>query len=288
MTGVPNLLACYWTLGGGYVFGEHDESPWDFRDRAEAAARAGYRGIGIKEADLRLTLARHGYDGMRAILADNGLRHLEIEVLMDWYAEGPARAASDRVRAELLEAAEQLGAQRLKVAGGISGAIVPIEKLAAEFQIVARQARDVGTVAVLEPIAFTNVPDLATALAILGDSAGQGGALMLDAWHVTRAGMSFAEIAGLPKGWIGGVELDDGTLTPVGTPLEDTLDRRRLCGEGEFDLAGLIAAVRASGYDGAWGVEIISDEQRARGLDEAAQRSFDTTARQFHGADGPG
>ena len=98
--------------------------------------------------------------------------------------------------------------------------------------------------------------------------------MMLDSWHVTRGQMDFARIAALPPGTIGGAELDDGTLETVGSPIADTLDRRRLCGEGEFDLAGFIAAVRASGYQGPWGVEIISVEQRARPLQEAADASW--------------
>lgn len=104
---------------------------------------------------------------------------------------------------------------------------------------------------------------------------------MLDTWHVARMRTSLDEIAQLPRGAIAGAELDDGTAEPVGDPFSDTLDRRRLCGEGEFDLRGFIAAVRAAGYDGPWGVEIISEEQRSRSLEEAANRSFLTTRAQF-------
>ena len=41
--------------------------------------------------------------------------------------------------------------------------------------------------------------------------------------------------------------------------------------------------VQASGYNGPWGVEIISAAQRALPLTAAATRSFDTTARLFAG-----
>ncbi|MDD3352060.1 TIM barrel protein [Zoogloea sp.] len=268
------LLGCYWTLAGNYVFGEADHSPWDFRLRAEAAARAGYTGIGIKQADLRRTLASHGIQGLRAILAGNGLCHLELEALFDWCADGEARQRSDMDRHLLLATAAELGAHRIKAAGDFGGADWSVERMHDAFQVLARQAREVGTTVTLEPIPFSNIPDLETALAILGTSAGQGGGLMLDSWHVTRGQMDFARIAALPPGTIGGAELDDGTLETVGSPIADTLDRRRLCGEGEFDLAGFIAAVRASGYQGPWGVEIISVEQRARPLQEAADASW--------------
>ena len=53
---------------------------------------------------------------------------------------------------------------------------------------------------------------------------------------------------------------------------------RRLCGEGQFDLSGFVAALGQAGYDGPFGVEILSDALRALPLDEAARRSFDTAA----------
>ena len=48
----------------------------------------------------------------------------------------------------------------------------------------------------------------------------------------------------------------------IGTLFEDTVHRRRLCGEGTFDLPGIIVALRTAGWHGPWGVEILSDEYR--------------------------
>jgi sugar phosphate isomerase/epimerase len=282
MKKVPDLIACFWTIGGNYVFGDDDHSPWDFRLRAEAASRAGYRGVGLKHADLMLTLKKYGYGGVRSILKDNNLRIDEVEALFDWFADGERRRASDIVRSDLLKAAEEFEAHHLKVAGDfMPNASQETGPMHDEFQKLAKQARAAGTTVSLEPIAFSNVPTLAHAIAIVGEAAGLGGGVMLDAWHVTRSRMSFADIARLPKGAIAGAELDDGTLETVGDPISDTLDRRRFCGEGEFDLKGFIAAVQATGYDGPWGVEIISAQLRAMPLEEAAQRTFATTRAQF-------
>lgn len=278
----PVLIACFWTIGGRYVFGDADYSPWDFRLRAEAAAHAGYRGIGLKHADLMRALERYGFSGLRSILVDNDLVELELEALFDWFHTDERRAKSDVVRTDLLKAAEALGAHHVKVAGDfMPNASRDIGPMHDAFQVLARQAIAAGTIVSLEPIAFSNVPSLAVARGVIGESAGNGGGVMLDAWHVTRGNFPLADIARLPRGAIAGAELDDGTLATVGDPISDTLDRRRLCGEGEFDLRGFISAVQATGYDGPWGVEIISEEQRSRTLEEAAQRSFLTTRAQF-------
>jgi sugar phosphate isomerase/epimerase len=278
---MADLIACYWTLGGKYQFGDHDESPFDFRDRVEAAARAGYTGFGLKHADLILTISRYGMSGVRSILADNGIRHLELEALFDWFMTGEARRRSDQMRHDLLNAAGELGAHHVKVAGDFSDTEWPVAQMHEAFQHLAAEARDAGTVVSLEPIPFSNIRDLDIAKAVIGEAAGKGGGLMLDVWHVTRGAATLAEIASLPKHMIAGAELDDGTLQTVGHPLEDTLDRRRLCGEGEFDIRGFIAAVRATGYDGPFGVELISAEQRERTLEDAAQLSFTTANSQF-------
>lgn len=278
-----DLIACYWTLAGPYVFGEQDQSPWGFRERVEAAARAGYTGFGMKQADLRETLSRYSFAQMRRILADNGIRYLELEALFGWYSAGAERACSDADRNLLLQAASGLGAHHVKAAGdfGMQLQSQSVERMHDEFQLLARQALAAGTLITLEPIVISSIPDIDTALQVLGASAGAGGGLMLDSWHVARGGMSLAQIAALPAGYIGGVELDDGTLQPVGSELEDTLNRRRLCGDGEFDLQGLIGAARTAGYQGPWGVEIISAEQRSRSLQEAAQLSCQAAAALF-------
>ncbi len=98
---------------------------------------------------------------------------------------------------------------------------------------------------------------------------------------MVRAGVDFADIAALPKGTIIWVELDDADPEIKGTMYEDTIHNRRLCGEGSFDIPGFLRAVRTSGYDGGYGVEIISREHRKRPVEEAATLVFNTTRRQF-------
>jgi sugar phosphate isomerase/epimerase len=66
----------------------------------------------------------------------------------------------------------------------------------------------------------------------------------------------------------------------VGTLFEDTVDRRRYCGEGSFDLSGFVAALRTAGWTGPWGVEILSTEHRRLDVRQAAERAA-TTAREL-------
>jgi sugar phosphate isomerase/epimerase len=63
----------------------------------------------------------------------------------------------------------------------------------------------------------------------------------------------------------------------VGEWLEDTTQRRCLPGEGAFDLIGFVRMLDTLGVHAPISVEIISTEQQARPLAEAAQRAYDTT-----------
>jgi len=102
---------------------------------------------------------------------------------------------------------------------------------------------------------------------------------------LTRGNIPYAEVATIPPAYIKYVELDDAKAELVGTIMEDTQVRRELPGEGAFDIPGFLAHVQQSGYDGLYGVEILSDQQRARPVADAAHLSFEAAMHQFRVAD---
>ena len=110
------LLGSYWTLAGGaFPHTDREYSPFDFRARVESAAAAGFRGLGIWHADLARVLGRYSHAEMRRILDDNGMLHLELEFLFDWFTDGERKANSDDMKKLLLDGAAALGARHVKV-----------------------------------------------------------------------------------------------------------------------------------------------------------------------------
>lgn len=77
------------------------------------------------------------------------------------------------------------------------------------------------------------------------------------------------------------IQFDDADAVRVGGYMEDTTLRRRLPGQGAFDLVGFIQMLDEMGVNAPISVEILSDEQRARPLDEAARLAHDTTRAVF-------
>jgi sugar phosphate isomerase/epimerase len=278
---VPDLLASYFTIAGDHPPSRATGvSPHPLRARIEAAARAGYTGIGLYASDLAAALDSHGWAGIRALLAGNGIRHVEVECLRDWFADGAARAASDTERRFLLEAAGELGAFQLKAGGGLPGRWTARD-MTEPFGVLCDDAARVGARVSLEMVPFSTVRDLPTALAIVEGAGRRNGGLMLDFWHLDRAGVTPAQIAALPPERLFGVELCDAPRHVEGTMLEDTWKRRRFCGDGEVDIAGYLAAIEALGFSGPFGCEVISDAVRAMPLEDAAHRSHDTAAAMF-------
>jgi sugar phosphate isomerase/epimerase len=101
--------------------------------------------------------------------------------------------------------------------------------------------------------------------------------LFVDAWHVFRAGTTLAELhTALNQDMIFGVELDDAAAEMVGSMFKDTVDNRLLCGEGTFDLMGLVATLRSLGFDGPWGVEILASDFRVLPVDQALKLAADS------------
>lgn len=282
----PELLAAYWTLAGDVYPGAPTEvSSFSLQERAAAASKAGYTGMGLVHADLMANAAKMGFSGIKTVLADHGIKHVEVEFLADWFVDpaDPRRKVSDQARRELFEAAAELGARNFKISPALFEEAPPdIPLLKEEFVRLCEEGREVGTDIVMEMMPFTNVRTIDTAMAIIAGADQSNGGLLLDIWHLERGGMNCNEIAKIPARFLKAIELDDANKDVVGTLFEDTRFSRRLCGEGSFDLTGFIKAALAAGFNAPYyGVEIISETFRKQPLEVMARTSYESTMRQF-------
>ncbi|MCB1487488.1 MAG: sugar phosphate isomerase/epimerase [Bauldia sp.] len=279
------LVASYWSISGDcYAAGPSEVSPFDFRDRIEAAAKVGFQGVGLVHEDIQAVSRLIGYDAMKSILDDNGMKYVEVEVLFDWFGDGDARRRSDVVRTDLLDAAGRLGARHIKIVGGIvetGDTSPPSDRMMADFRELCDQAAGVGTSVVVELLPFSNLVTPEQGLALVRGAGAKNGGLMIDVWHMARAGIGNDRIRALPKDVVTGVEIDDARAE-VELPLyHDTVHNRELPGEGDLDIRGFLEAVRDLGYDGPYGVEILSRAHRVRPLAEQARLSYETSMKQF-------
>jgi sugar phosphate isomerase/epimerase len=278
------LLAAYWTIAGDvYPCAPTEVSPFPLEERAAAAAKAGWNGLGLVLDDLKATIARVGVAGVRNILADHGMRYFELEILVDWYKEGPLRAASDAFRRDVIELGGALGMCNLKIGASYADAgPADFPRMAAEFARLCEEVARTGATVSLEFMPFSIVRNIDDGLAIVQAADQPNGGLTVDTWHVARSGDPFSKVATIPARFVKSVELDDADTQVVGTLFEDTRFNRRLCGEGAYDTVEFIEAVQQAGFAGPYyGVEMISTAHRKLPLEEMARRAYDTTIAQF-------
>lgn len=275
------LIASYWTLAGGAEpHTDCEYSAFDFKDRVEACAKVGFRGMGIWHADLLHTLKRHSLSEMKRILDDNGMKHIEIEFLGDWFLTGERKKKSDLVKQDLLTAARALEARHIKV-GDFFHTDTPMPQIIDSFAALCQDAATYNTKVIYELMPFAMIDTLAGALTMLNGANQKNGGIIFDLWHLVKMGVPYEEIGRFPLEYCFAVELNDGTFTAPWSLHEDTINHRRLCGEGEFDIRGFLDQVWKAGYRGPFGIEVLNKELRQRPLAELAERSFKTTMAQF-------
>lgn len=279
-----DLLATCWTSAGDAAPQRGDEaSPLDIVYRVESLARADWNGIGLVHADLERASETIGLSGLRTVIDEAGLRYREVEILDRWWTVGEERERADRLRDDLFEAASVLGAECIKVMSCLQDPAPPRAVFVRELRELSERAADAGVRLALEPMPFsTNVATLEDGVRLMEDVDHPAAGLTIDTWHVYRAGTPYARIPEIvPLEFVAVVEINDCAREPVGSLWADTVDNRRLPGEGDANVAEFVHAVAAAGFRGPWGVEIISEELRGMSLDDALERSAAASRREI-------
>jgi len=283
--GDVELVGLYWTVSGPVeVHVGREWSTFDWRDRCEEAAKAGFRGIGIWHADLEHVLETRSLREMKHVFDAAGLDHLELEFLMDWFLDpgDERRAASDAHRRLLFDAAAALDAHHIKV-GNIPGAECPLEQVTERFAELCADAADHHAAKIVyELMPFdVNVHSLDAALDVVEGAGAANGGIAIDTWHMAKLGIAPDDLKRIPAEYLGWVELSDGRREDMDDLVDETVNHRRLPGEGELDVPAYVEACRAHGYEGPWGVEVLSEDLRNLPMDEIFRRAYETTSAQF-------
>jgi sugar phosphate isomerase/epimerase len=285
MSANNDLVALYWTTSGPVdVHTGREWSLFDLRDRCAHAQRAGFSGIGLWHADLEHVLETRTLADVAALFDEFGIRYLELEFLMHWFLpeDDERRRDEERVRVLLWEAAAALPAHHVKV-GNIPGTPCDLDTLTeryAELCADAAQHHDAKIVYEFMP-PDVNVHDLETALRLVEGADAPNGGLAIDTWHLGKLDVALDDLRRVPERHIGWVELSDGPWESMPDLVEETINHRELPGEGEFPIRDYVAALREAGYDGPWGVEVLSQKLRSLPIEQIFDRAFETSSAQL-------
>jgi sugar phosphate isomerase/epimerase len=281
MTKPLEFIGSFWTLAVGADPMGDQRCLHDFRTRVEIAAKAGFTGMGFWHADILEIRKKHSFADMKHILDANGIVNVEVEWLLDWYCTDVRKAASDEIRALLLDAAEVLRARHIKIAD-LGNDCADVPQMTEAFAALCRQAAERGTNILFEmlPAQFSHAPSLDQVLALTRGSGELNGGIMLDNLHLQRIGIGADEIVSkLEADDLIGVEINDGALAVPLNFLDSVVNKRLLPGDGEFDIASFLRALWTVGYDGPIGVEVLNEYMRKWDLNTAATEAFAKTQR---------
>jgi sugar phosphate isomerase/epimerase len=221
------------------------------------AARHGYAGVGLWVSHY----AKLEDEGMapgvlRDLLDEHDVSLAEIEVIPGLGADGEGGERARELEAVAWRMADEFGCRYLQVIGPSH---LPVAEAGRAFGALCDRAADHGLVVGLEFLPFTDVVSVHDARRIVEAADRSNGGVCLDVWHHVRGADDLAAIADLPAELITGLQMNDGPLVPENPDYyTDCLENRRAPGEGQFDLAAFVAAVRSTGTRVPWSVEIPS------------------------------
>jgi sugar phosphate isomerase/epimerase len=259
-----------------------------FRERLASASAAGFAAVSLWGRDVQAARDEGHRDAeLRAMLEDHGLQVGELDPAW-WWLPGAAEVhippevdPLDVFRfgeADLFVMAEALGARSIN-AVDVFGGSWTIEEAAEAFSGLCARAAERGLLVHIEWLAWSRIADLHSAMRIVELADAPNGGLNVDTWHCVRAGTTLDELRRVPGRRVLAVQLDDGPKDPEPDLMHATLHDRMLPGEGDFDLTGILGALRDIGSTAPIGVEVFSDRLHALGPDEAARRAADATNR---------
>jgi sugar phosphate isomerase/epimerase len=275
-TDLPALVASFFTLSGA-GFGQPPRN--SFIERCEAAAEAGFAGIGFHADDLARTV-----DGgleiaeLAAILKVNGLEVVEIEFLGGWALDVDETVLGDTVT-NIEAVADACGGRHVS-AGEFRSGDVDVDVAANRLGSLAGRLAARRLSLAIEPFPWSAISTVDCAVELIR-GARQAGApnvgLMVDVWHFYNCGADPSLLDTLPPDGIAAVQLNDGV--PVHSDfLTEARAHRQLPGEGDLDVVSLVRAVRRAGYSGPYCVEANTEILRSLPVQEAASRAFDAAS----------
>jgi sugar phosphate isomerase/epimerase len=228
----------------------------DLDDLLEATKSAGFADIGL---DLPFVDARVAegmtVDAISAALTGAGLRCSDLVVV----AVGADRRESVATARRMADLADAVGAD--------CGVLVIVEAVPWAQQVAtvrecATVLSDHGVRLAIEYTPYLPLASLAGTADLCAAVGWDRAGILLDSLHVFRTNTDLADIAALDGTAISLVQFNDAPADRPADLVHESRHGRLVPGQGALPLADFVTAVRATGYDGVVGAEVLSNELR--------------------------
>ncbi|HUP76892.1 MAG TPA: sugar phosphate isomerase/epimerase [Acidimicrobiales bacterium] len=230
----------------------------------EAAAAAGFDGVGVDVWSVDRHLAHGGTVRELTDALDRvGLRCVELQALV--LNDEMPPISRPPLFVELVDAFRP----EIVMSGFPT---MPTDADIDTFRRAVDQVSAHGATVALEFLPMMPIDTIAKTLDIVRRVDGPVG-VCVDTWHFFRGPDTWAELEALTAADLAYIQFNDALPLVSDDLMSETLQRRTLPGEGEFDLTRFCEIVRTKGYDGPVAVEIMSAPLRAEGAHEYARKA---------------
>ncbi|MDL2259207.1 sugar phosphate isomerase/epimerase [Eubacteriales bacterium OttesenSCG-928-K08] len=124
---------------------------------------------------------------------------------------------------------------------------------------LAQMAEPYGVRIQLETMAWAPIHSLALGLEVLDEVGMPNTGISIDTWHFYAGGETEPDdVAKMDKNLMCNIHFCDGRRPYSGEAWDEEVQRAYYPGEGDIPLKEYADAIRATGYDGPWSIELIS------------------------------
>lgn len=236
-----------------------------------AFSAAGFDGIEITDRDL----AVHGATttGIGQMVRDHGLKVHLFRPSLEFEGLPKERRSHVLDRIELrFEAMGALGAELMLVESATARhSLGGVDRMAEDFALLGERAAAHGLRVGYEARAWgRHVSDYRDAWEVVRRAAHPAVGLVLDSFHIAARNLSPESIRGIPADRIFHVQIADAPA--VAMDLEYKSRRLRcLPGEGDLPLMEFVCAVAATGYTGAYSLDLVENRTRGNNIRQLAR-----------------
>lgn len=163
----PELIATCWTSAGNIApLSNPETSPVPLGERLAAIASTGWAGFGLAHDDLVAAKDTIGFSGLKGLINQAGFRHVEVELLNNWWDDSRSREWRPQFEL-LLDAAETLGASFIKIGTAFSEPLDDLDFLVEPLRRLTAEASKRATRIALEPMPFSMVGSMPAAAELM-------------------------------------------------------------------------------------------------------------------------
>ncbi len=257
--------------------------PGSFPDQVRAAAAAGFAAIGVWAKDVQGCPG--GLAAAGTVVREGGLAVPEFLVLREFQMLTPERRVQAFAEAEALFGLMRgIGADTLLACGTTApGGDGDLDAVAQDLRDLADLAARHGMRIAYEFLAWAAwIKDIATAWEVVRRADRENAGLILDTFHIFKAGSRLEDLEPVPPHRIFGVHLVDAPDLALDV-LQVSRHHRLFPGEGVLPIPDLVQRVQAKGYTGFYSLEIFNDEYWRRERGALAEAGMASLRRLFEG-----